>query len=159
MNADTVEVGQVADIIKDLASAEKYIRESTYYEKVAKAMDEKSTEPYGMGYSPRVSGNIRYGYKPMVDQEPYINGYLHDPEFKTKMGYSEYGTPYTEYMDARRHYTQTGSANDKAMMDMHAREHMEQTIETIEDIWDDATPELKQKMKTELKRLMDAMSI
>lgn len=99
------------------------------------------------------------GYDPVKERDPYIRGYLDDPDFGRKMqqGYNEYGSPYNEYMTARRHYTQTKSPNDKAMMDMHAKEHMEQTIETIGDIWDDASPELKAKMKAELKSLMDTM--
>lgn len=159
-NVDTKEAGEVVDIIKDLAQAEKYIREAKYYELVASAMEEKDgTSDRRYGYTPRVRGNIRMGYKDMIDQEPYINGYLYDPNFEDKMRSkgSEYGEPYNDYMTARRHYTETKSPNDKAMMDIHAREHIEQTIETIEDIWDDASPELKGKMKSELKTLIDSM--
>lgn len=162
-NVDTQEAGQVADIIKDLTYAEKNIREAKYYELVSEAMEEKGDQRYGygtneyMGYRPRVTGNMHMGYRPMVDQEPYINGYLHDPDFDRSMRNSEYGAPYTEYKAAKRHYTETKSMNDKTQMDMHAKAHLEQTIETIEDIWHDASPELKQKMKTELKTLMDSL--
>lgn len=156
INLEVNEAGAIADIIKDLSEAEKNCREASYYKAVTEAMDEKSYDRYGYSM-PRVSGNIRYGYKPMVDQEPYIDGYLHDPDFKNKMNHSEYGMPYNEYMSARRHYTQTKSSNDKSEMDRHAREHLDQTIETIEDIWDDASPELKMKMKSDISKLMDSM--
>ena len=121
---------------------------------IKQSMEEKENDY--MGYNPRVRGNISYGYKPMVDQEPYISGYLNDPDFDRNM-HKGYGKPYTEYMDAKRHYTSTGSSNDKSRMDMKAREHMDQSIETIEDIWKDASPELKQKMKNDIKNLYDSI--
>lgn len=156
-NVDADEAGKAADIIKDFSETEKNLWEAKYYKLVCEAMEEKGDERYG--YTPRVRGNFHMGYKPMVDQEPYIRGYLHDPDFERNMkqGYNEYGMPYTEYMTARRHYTETKSMNDKSQMDMHAKEHMDQTIETIEDIWDDASPELKARMKSDLKALMDNM--
>lgn len=159
-NVDTVEAGQVADIIKDLSETEKNFYEAKYYKLVAEAMEEKGklepTERYGYNY-PRIHGNINMGYNEMMDQKPYIDGYLSDPDFKDKMrkGTNEYGGPYNEYMAARRHYTETKSMKDKSEMDARAKEHIDQTIETIEDIWDDASPELKQKMKNDLKKLMD----
>lgn len=166
MNADTKEVGEVADIIKDLGMTEKYAREAEYYKLVAEAMEDSGPSGYGMGYTRtnssggRTQVNRSMGYtrpfKPMVDQEQYIDGYMHDPDFTSKMG-GEYGAPYNEYMAARRHYTETKSSSDRSMMDARAKEHLDQTIETMEDIWEDATPELRSKMKTDLKRLIDTM--
>lgn len=143
-DADTKEVGEVVDIIKDLAQAEKYHREAAYYKQVVDAMEDKSDARFGYSFT-KPTRRISYSYKPMVDQEPYIDSYLN----------SEYGEPYTEYMSAKRHYTETGSKEDKTMMDKHAREHLDQTIETMSDIWDDATPELKQKIRSELKSFID----
>lgn len=162
-NVDTDEAGKVADIIKDFSQTEKYFWEAKYYKLVCKAMEEKSDVQHGSnyGYSPRVTGTYRMGYKPYLDQEPYIKGYLHDPDFENNMrqGYNEYGMPYTEYMTARRHYSESKSMTDRTQMDTHAKEHIDQTIETIEDIWEDATPELKLKMKAELKALYDSMTM
>lgn len=162
MNVDIECAGKAADIVKDLSETEKNLRESKYYQLVAEAMKEKKYEtPDRYGYSPMRENydnvNRNMGYKPMMDQEPYINGYLHDPEFEKNMrqGYNEYGMPYTEYMTARRHYTETKSMSDKAKMDARAKEHIDQTIETLEDIWEDATPELRAKMKSDIKTLMD----
>ena len=161
MNVDSDEAGKASDIIKDFSETERNLWEAKYYKLVCEAMEDKDgdSERSRYGYTPRVRGNFHMGYKPMVDQEPYICGYLHDPNFEDNMrqGYNEYGMPYTEYMTARRHYTQTKSMNDKTQMDMHAKEHIDQTIETLEDIWSDASPELKGKMKSELKALMDSM--
>lgn len=158
MNVDTEEAGAVADIIKDLAETEKNLRESKYYETVTKAMEEKQENPYMMGYKPEFDPDRYFmgynpnhgmngqftsksmGYKPMVDQEPYIDAYL-----------DEYGKSYRDYMNAKKHYTETGSMNEKSRMDMNAKKYITQVLDTMEEIWDDATPELKQRMLTDLK--------
>ena len=151
MNADTKEVGEVADIIKDLAMAEKYNREAKYYELVADAMENEGPTGYSMGYT--------RPYKPMVDQENYIRGYMHDPNFKDNMRgtTNDYGIAYSDYLNAKRHYTETHSNDDRVRMEKDAREHLDQTIDTMEDIWGTASPELKLKMKTDLKKLVETM--
>lgn len=152
MNANTNEVGAVADIIKDLSETEKNMYEACYYKSVVEAMEDKE-DRYGYTPRTRMSGNFRYGYKPMVDQEPYIDAYLDDNRYN--MSYNEYGAPYNEYMTAKRHYTKTGSMNDKNAMDMHAREHIDQMVDTFEEIWEDASPDLQAKIRSELTSLMN----
>lgn len=142
MNADTNEVGAVIDMVKDLAETKRDLLESNYYKTVTEAM-EKSDE-------------ARMGYRPMMDQKPYVDKYISGS--RNAEDYSEYGAPYNEYVDARRHYTETGSMSDKTKMDKHAKEHLDQTIETVTDIWNSASPELRQKMRTDLNRLMNNMS-
>lgn len=100
--------GDVADMIKDLAKAEKDCAEAMYYTIVGTAMLEAEDPSYGaMGYNPRHLNNGRFasagrghmvygghhsggtaGFHPgpFTDQEPYINAYLHDPnKFKDTM--------------------------------------------------------------------------
>lgn len=141
MNVSGSEVGEATDMIKDLTQAEKYLRESCYYKTVIDAMNEPADE----------MDNVRRGYKPMVDQEPYVNRYLN--RAKSDM----YRTPYHDYVEAKRHYTATGSSADKSLMDKHAKEHLDQSIDTLSDIWNDASPELKAKMKSEIMKLMESM--
>lgn len=103
-SCDTKELGEVADIVKDLAQAKKYLMEAAYYETVKEAMD-KEEESYEKGdmmgynhyryasgrFAPKGSGTYM-GYRQYHDQMPYIDAYLHDPNFKEnmRMGYPEY---------------------------------------------------------------------
>lgn len=41
----------------------------------------------------------------------------------------------------------------------HGEEHVEKAIISMRDIWSEASPELKRRMKTELSTLVDGMSI
>ena len=72
---DTKEMGEVIDMIKDLAETEKLCMETCYYESVVEAMEDAGEE-YRMGYGGRRRMNARYPdgviNKPYVDQEPYI---------------------------------------------------------------------------------------
>lgn len=76
---DTHELGQAADIIKDFAEAEKFCMESMYYESVIEAMN-STNEDYRMGYGKMSKVHPYYPdrvmFKPMMDEEPYIEDYL-----------------------------------------------------------------------------------
>lgn len=121
----------------------------------------------------------RYGYMPYLEGEDYImQQYLTgDPtefadQMKLRYGYidqndpkmmnkpvSTYGAAYDSWSDARKHYTKTGSSEDKERMEQHGEEHVEKAIISMRDIWSEASPELKRRMKTELSTLVDSMSI
>lgn len=60
---------------------------------------------------------------------------------------------------ARKHYTKTGSSEDKERMEERGKEHVEKAIISMRDIWSEASPELKRAMKTELSTLVDNMTI
>lgn len=121
----------------------------------------------------------RYGYMPYLEGEDYtMQQYLTgDPtefadQMKLRYGYmdqnepkmmnkpvSTYGAAYDSWSDARKHYTKTGSSEDKERMERHGEEHVEKAIISMRDIWSEASPELKRRMKTELSTLVDGMSI
>lgn len=154
-NLNVEEFNAIMDGIKDMA-------ETKYYMLVSKAMEEVDEKtpmmPEMMGYTrPHMSGNYRMGYNSIMHEQPYIDGYLHDPDFESDMRNGS-ANPYTNYRNAKRHYSETHSSADKDMMSKYAKEHLEQTIDTMKDIWNDATPELKQKMKADLKALMETMA-
>lgn len=83
---DTKEMGDVIDMIKDLADAKKSCLEAMYYESVIDAMNDAEAE-YRMGYGRSLPAKMhkRYPdemmYKPFVDQEPYIDDYLDDMRY------------------------------------------------------------------------------
>lgn len=131
-------------------------------------------------YAPKGHGHYtkRVGYVPPMNwptySDPWMDptsdfgrnmmnerlGYVMDPNY-VKMGETQKmgATHYDKYKDARRHYTESHSKQDREMMDSHASGHMMETIETVKDIWRDATPELKKKMKSDLSSLMSEMTI
>lgn len=174
------ELGEVADIVKDLTEAKKNCLEAKYYESVIDAMEEGDEPRYG--YNSYRNQNGRFaskgrgtntsmmGYKPYMDQEPYIDAYIHDPNFKENMrfGYTDwkpmmgderYGRAYNDYKEAKRHYTETKSQTDKDNMQLHASEHLNDTLTTLRDIWSGADPELKKRMRSDLMNLTAEMTV
>ena len=69
-----------------------------------------------------------------------------------------YGREFGRYRQARRHYTETRSPAEKKKMDDHAEHHMNEAIATFKEIWKEADPELRNKMKTDLTKLMGEMN-
>lgn len=130
-------------------------------------------------FAPKGHGhNTRGGYNPMTPYEdgmilPYYMD-MHDKNYV--MGYHgetprhmdgsdgtrntqhpRYGYPYENYMNARRHYTETKDPSHKEMMDSMAMEHISDSMGTIRDIWKNADPTLKKRMKADLTTLVGEM--
>lgn len=157
-------LGEYVDMIKDLAEAEKFCQEACYYESFVETMDEYSDNPR-MGYNPdrnamgqysdgrgrnsdSDSGNRRSGYTPdwrMTEQ---------DSDWDDR-----YGRPFNQFRKAKRHYTQTHSEQDREKMKEHANEHMMTSMATIREIYDNADPELKKRMKADLTKLAGEMTV
>lgn len=143
---DAHEMGEVVDMIKDIYEAENYCMQSKYYKSIVEAMTDGS-----YGYNPNryaSSGRYasaghgsRYGYMPYLEGEDYnMQQYLTgDPtefadQMKLRFGYmdqnepkmmnkpvSTYGAAYDSWSDARKHYTKTGSSEDKERMEENGR--------------------------------------
>lgn len=194
---DTKEAGEVVDMIKDLAEAEKCCMEACYYTKVVEAMSEGGEEDI-YGYNSRRYANGRYapkgrgrvmGFNPTMMQMPYIEDYLdemREPDYRMgysggnrsqsgsrggnygggssggRMGYpydERYGMPYRQWQDSRRFYTETHSADAKRDMDTYASEHVGDTIASIREIWKDADPTMRRKLKDDFTKLVKEMEV
>ena len=178
---NTEELGQVVDMIKDLAEAEKCCQEAFYYQSVVKAMDEAKEEDNRMGYSPKARmrfanryfmddydypemGNMRMGYSrgSSSDRDGMNRSRDSMGRFTSsgRSGYDgfdedrddRYGRAYNEFRKARRHYTETKSMADKQMMEEHANEHLADSMQTLREIWDSSDPTLRKKMKADLQK-------
>ena len=171
-NVNTGEMGQVIDMIKDLAVAEEKCIKACYYEAILKEMghEEKGDRAYmeRMGYD----GKKKFMPPKYREDEPMADMYWLD---NMRMGYSKrnamgrfksgydgdmddrYGRPYNEYKEAKRHYTETKSPTDKEEMDRHANEHVMDTIATIREIYKAADPELRTRIKGDLTKLVGEM--
>lgn len=204
---DICSAGQVVDMIKDLAKAEKDCYEAAYYKEIIEAMEDaeeeqEMMEKFGMsdgrmGYNTHhsartgrfVSGRGRMGFNPIIHQKPYIDAYLgKDEEWEEmpwdhtgRLGYTSiprmnrsesynrsgydghnsqrHGQAYNEYQNARRHYTETKSEEDKERMKHHAHEHMADTMVTLREIWGSADPDLRKQMKGNLQNLLNEMAV
>lgn len=183
MNAN--EVGQVVDMIKDLAQAEKDCMEACYYKSVVGAMDdygfenEGEIEEYGrMGYDTRRYSSGRYApkgaghYSPVHGRRGYtmppaghIPSYMMDNSapHEHRMGYpmqdNGYGRSMDNYKNAKRYYTKTKDPHMREEMDQHALDHVNETIYTFKEIWQDADTNLKKDMKGQLSKLVAEMQI
>lgn len=184
---DAKECGEVADMIKDLAEAEKACMEAYYYETVVKAMEEAEAgegeqHPWRMGYNPRRyasgryapkgRGTTRMGYMPYMDtDDPYYDSYAHDPMLMMKEKMNErFGYPeddsdrdprqsmeYNEYKRAKRHYMETQSPESKKEMDDHAMKHVKEALGSFRELWKDADPAMRKRMKADLTALLGEM--
>ena len=70
----------------------------------------------------------------------------------------EIGRNWDKYLDARRHYQATKSDSDRMEMSTNAQLHMGQMIATLREMWHDADPDLKQKMKKDFSGLLQEMN-
>ena len=168
---DTDELGKVADIIKDLADAKKSCSETEkneweqcYYAHVIMAMERAGDDEEGMenryGYvPPKMSKVMDRSRMRRWDRESDMHDYDVDDRHTRDSEKSDqrYGKPYREYLDARKHYTETKSARDKEDMEMYANEHMMDTIGTIREMYRTAEPDLRKRMKADLTKLVGEM--
>lgn len=178
---DAKELGEVTDMIKDLAEAEEKCLKALYYETVVDAMTEGEDGTSRAGYdhwryssgryAPKGKGHYSgYHHMPTMDKmdvEMYEPGLLE----KMRMGYTtsmthrgdngtgdgRYGKAFNDYKEARRHYSKTHSPSDKEDMDHHANTHIMDTITTLREIYQNADPDLRRRMKADCEKLVDDM--
>lgn len=180
-DVDTKELGELVDMVKDMAETKRNCMEAHYYETVTKAMEEYDYDDedsmgynrnrYANGrYAPSGTGNMSSGYRPHFRMMPnryddYPMGYdrsngngnggnYNNGNGSNSYGY-QYGKAYDEYRDAKRHYTETKSYEDKSHMDEKALEHVNASVMTLRDIWKSADPSVKKDVRTSIKSLAE----
>ncbi len=173
---DTKELGELVDMVKDMAETKRNCWEAHYYETVSKAMEEYDYDDDSMGYNrnrysngryaPSGTGNMTSGYRPHSNMMPNMRS---NDVYDNPMGYGrnnggmdhneiygyQYGKAYDEYRDARRHYTETKSYEDKSYMDEKALEHVNTSVMTLRDIWKGADPSVKKEVRSSIKNLAE----
>lgn len=171
--------GEIVDMVKDLADAEAKRWEACYYKKVIEAMEEAKDSPrYGGAWEPSGYDNRRYSNGQFAPKgRGHISGYHDDMRMmdweddrdpdgyrrgshhaSRSMGYTAnemlHGKPYHDYQNAMRHYTETKSMEDKKKMDHHAMEHVDNFIESAQEMLAHADAPLRKQMKADLKALV-----
>lgn len=176
---DGCAVGQVIDMIKDLADAEKNIAKACYYKKIVEAMEKEGeranmlTElsmmddragydnyryPSSGRFAPTGSGK-KYGYPDNgSESSPMRMSSGGNRSGNTgRYGYpmdNTHGMAYNEYSDAKRYFHESNSPEAKQEMAEHANRHMRETIDTTKEIWADAKPEMKKEFKRNMMELL-----
>lgn len=162
---DVKTMGEVIDMIKDIAEAEEKCWKACYYKSVVEAMDEAEDwdEDDRMGYdnwryasgryAPKGRGHKtgsrggRMGYVPYYDD----GGDMNDHEM---WGRSQSTHPYDKWKTTRLGYQSDHDPAKKTEMDAAAKEHVLYVADTMKDIWNDADPTLRQELKSKLGNLM-----
>lgn len=168
------------EMIKCLAETEKECQEADYYEAVVQAMEETGMmESERMGYNPnrnrmgqysdgragnrnggRISSdsgssdsgsNSRRGYSPDRMYSRMMPGDDRDEWGDDDPRHSE---AFNRFRKAKRYYTKSHSEEDKQRMKDASNEHMMETMATIREMWDDADPDLRTRMKADLTNLV-----
>lgn len=65
------------------------------------------------------------------------------------------GRSYNEYLNARKHYTETRDPEESHKMNNKILEATMETSETMGEMWRDANPETRKQMEANLTKLMD----
>lgn len=157
-SVDTQELGEVIDMIKDIYQLEYYCAKTKYYESVTEAMDEYGdTDHFKMGRSGMMRVLPEYDRRDQrFDPDEYdIYGRM---GYSGRVPHSNMGRNWDRYLDARRHYNATKSDSDRMEMSTSAKMHIGETIATLRDMWHDADPDLREKMKKDFSALLQEMN-
>ena len=125
------QMGQIIDMIKDLAETEKACMEADYYDSVVEAMD----------------GDDRYGYDPQDGRSGVGRsggGRRYEAVDDDRMGYkNQYGNWPANPANRRRR--------------MRRRGYSEESVENLRQMMEEADPERKRQLKQDLEELMREM--
>lgn len=126
-------------------------------------------------FAPKGRGHykVRRGYVPMdypmdidgdypmeVGFPPYRMGY--DGDYPMMFGqepddamYRSQSTSLDHFRKAKRNYTETHDSKDLAEMTKYGKHHIDETVDTMREMWEDADPELRDKMKKSIAGLIN----
>ena len=162
---------EYVEMIKCLAETEKECQEADYYEAVVQAMEDTGMmDSERMGYNPNRNrmgqysdgragnrngdsdSNSRRGYSP----DMYSRMMMRPGDDRDDWGDDDprHSEAFNRFRKAKRYYTKSHSEEDKQRMKDASNEHMMETMATIRELWDDADPELRTRMKTDLTNLV-----
>ena len=162
---------EYVEMIKCLAETEKECQEADYYEAVVKAMEDTGMmDSERMGYNPNRNrmgqysdgragnrngdsdSNSRRGYSP----DMYSRMMMRPGDDRDDWGDDDprHSEAFNRFRKAKRYYTKSHSEEDKQRMKDASNEHMMETMATIREMWDDADPELRTRMKADLTNLV-----
>lgn len=165
VNAD--EMGEVVDMLKDLAEAK-------YYCSVVMAMEEPEEGPMGYNarryasgrYAPKGRGSMGYrdgmwqgeAWEPMGYQSARDDAGGPMGATPAVQGGSQpmgYGTAYDRYRRARMGYQQSRTAENRRGMDEAANEHVREFTDSMQEMWADADQSQRTQMRNALVKFVN----
>lgn len=179
--ADTKTMGEVIDMIKDIAEAEEKCWKGCYYKSIVEAMEDAKLHPDRyeemmeymdgdgrMGYDNWRYASGRYAPKGHGHRSPVRSGdrrmgYIPDPnQWDDWNDHEEWGRnqsshPYDRWKTTRLGYQADHDPSKKMEMDQAAKDHAFYVTDTMKDIWHDADPALRQELKTNLTNLLSEL--
>ena len=164
-NISACDLREMADAIKDITEAMSKCYEAEYYKSVTKAMEERDDPEYEKYYYhppyPRMGYDAPKATAPYRDNAWRMNRdwSMNNAEWRSDPETERYGRTYSDYRKARKNYTETHNENDRTMMKETASRHVDNTIASIQEMWNEADPELKSRMKTSLSKLVNEMQV
>lgn len=134
-----------------------------------------------------VDRSVRRGYKPYLywEDDEWIDGYLNNPKMgysrnatdgqnmrmegyskitqPNQMGYmmdnhSKHGRSYDGWREAKRYYTETHDVDSKKKMEEYTKEHINNMIDSVRDMWNEAEPQTRETMKKDLTNLVNQLN-
>lgn len=170
----------LVDMVKDLAEAKEKCWKACYYKTIVEAMnDYDEDDPMGYNnrryangeYAPKGRGHIS-GFVPMWDDMPHLRpDAMYDGDArKNVMGYpgnvkrphmdeQYFDRTWAEYDQSRRHYHESGSESDRMEMDEKGMKHAKKSLDMILEIWNNADPAMRKKLKTEMSAVVSDMVV
>lgn len=117
---DVAEMGKVADIIKDLAEAEKFCWEAEYYRSVTEAMESAGYMPEGMGYD-----GMGYdgGHRALESGRRALMGYNANRDSMGRYSHGRRG--YHEGLDALRTQMQSATPEEREKLKREMRQMLD----------------------------------
>lgn len=95
------------------------------------------------------------------DMDRRSRGYVEDYDMEGTMRRGQNGSrmrPWDRYTEAKRHYTETKDQSHKEEMEKYADEHIHESIDSMKEMWKEASPSLRNKLKTQLTSLVNTMN-
>lgn len=170
-SCSTQECGEVVDMVKDLCEAEKALWEACYYKKEIQEMESQGDDgddrmgydpwryssgryaPKGRGHRTSVSRG-RMGFDPDVMADVRTPGTYYPDHQQWINEWNNAHHPIDDYKMAKKHYTETHDDADKKAMKQHGMNHVDETVVTLKEIWNDADPELRAHLKEAVSKMV-----
>lgn len=166
---NTEELGEVVDMVKDLAEIEEKCWKSCYYKTVITGMKEASMDEhnsygynnnrYASGrYAPSGHGDSTKGYMPPVEPDNsmyyHMMGYSGEPSNSRRQGYDE---DYNRYPYSNMNgYYPSGSGNRSQSGNKMGYDG-ENLMDSLEIMYTQANPEQKKRIKEEIHKISEKM--
>lgn len=116
-------------------------------------------------HEPYLDGTMRMGYEDdrRMDDDRHADRMADGGRMGYPMGArdeyypSKYGTGYDSYQMAKKHYTESKDDASRRKMNEKIDETVLDSVDVLREMWRDATPDVRQRMKQQVEKLAKEM--